>query len=156
MTIAYFDPPYGSSNEKMPPSRVRYASYYHIWTTICLNDQPELFGRAKRRIDSSDTTAGSVFEDFRKSDSGRFVAIEAIEKLLNETNAPYIILSYSSGGRASVGELHEVLHGCGKIVEARKIDYQKNVMAAMKWTNDWTKDTDEKNYEYLFLLEKGL
>ena len=29
--LAYFDPPYGSSNEKMPPSRVRYASYYHIW-----------------------------------------------------------------------------------------------------------------------------
>ena len=35
--IAYFDPPYGSNNEKMPPSRVRYASYYHIRTTICLN-----------------------------------------------------------------------------------------------------------------------
>ncbi|MDR2768923.1 MAG: DNA adenine methylase, partial [Treponema sp.] len=40
--IAYFDPPYGSNNEKMPPSRVRYASYYHIWTTICLNDKPEV------------------------------------------------------------------------------------------------------------------
>ena len=29
--LSYFDPPYGSNNEKMPPSRVRYASYYHIW-----------------------------------------------------------------------------------------------------------------------------
>ena len=37
--LSYFDPPYGSNNEKMPPSRVRYASYYHIWTTVCLNDQ---------------------------------------------------------------------------------------------------------------------
>jgi len=27
-------------------------------------------------------------------------------------------------------------------------------MATMKWTNDWTKDIEEKNYEYLFLLEK--
>ena len=27
--LAYYDPPYGSNNEKMPPSRVRYASYYH-------------------------------------------------------------------------------------------------------------------------------
>ena len=27
--LAYFDPPYGSNNEKMPPSRVRYNSYYH-------------------------------------------------------------------------------------------------------------------------------
>ncbi|HLB95687.1 MAG TPA: DNA adenine methylase, partial [Patescibacteria group bacterium] len=29
--LAYYDPPYGSSNELMPPSRVRYASYYHIF-----------------------------------------------------------------------------------------------------------------------------
>jgi adenine-specific DNA-methyltransferase len=42
--LAYFDPPYGSNNEKMPPSRVRYAAYYHLWTTICLNDRPKLFG----------------------------------------------------------------------------------------------------------------
>ena len=31
--LSYFDPPYGSNNEKMPPSRVRYGSYYHIWKT---------------------------------------------------------------------------------------------------------------------------
>jgi len=31
--LAYFDPPYGSNNEKMPPSRVRYSAYYHIWTS---------------------------------------------------------------------------------------------------------------------------
>ena len=34
--LAYFDPPYGSNNEKMPPSRVRYSAYYHLWTSICL------------------------------------------------------------------------------------------------------------------------
>ena len=38
--LAYFDPPYGSNNEKMPPSRVRYASYYHVWTSICRFDKP--------------------------------------------------------------------------------------------------------------------
>ena len=47
--FAYLDPPYGSNNEKMPPSRVRYASYYHLWTTICKNDKPRLFGAALRR-----------------------------------------------------------------------------------------------------------
>ena len=72
--LAYFDPPYGSNNEKMPPSRVRYASYYHLWTTICLNDSPELFGKAMRRRDTSDTESASVFEEFRKSPrSGRFL-----------------------------------------------------------------------------------
>jgi len=50
--LAYFDPPYGSNNEKMPPSRVRYNSYYHIWTSVILNDQPKLFGKVntKRRL----------------------------------------------------------------------------------------------------------
>ena len=152
--IAYLDPPYGSNNEKMPPSRVRYASYYHIWTTICLNDKPAVFGKANRRADTSDTAAGSVFEEFRKSDSGRFIVIEAIERLIKQTPANYIILSYSSGGRATANELNEVLARYGKIIEVRKINYRKNVMAGMKWTNDWIKDSDEDNFEYLFLMEK--
>ena len=154
INIAYYDPPYGSNNEKMPPSRVRYASYYHLWTTICLNDKPELFGKAHRRVDSSDTLAGSIFEEFRKGDSGKFIVIEAIEKLIKETCANYIILSYSSGGRATAKELNEVLTSYGKIKSIEKIDYKKNVMATMKWTNDWIKEDEEKNYEYLFMLEK--
>jgi len=153
--IAYFDPPYGSNNEKMPPSRVRYASYYHIWTTICLNDKPEIFGKANRRTDTSDTVAGSVFEEFRKSNSGKFIVIEAIEKLIKQTPANYIILSYSSGGRATANELNEVLNSYGKIIEIEKINYKKNVMATMKWTNDWIKEIDEDNFEYLFLLKKN-
>jgi adenine-specific DNA-methyltransferase len=154
IAIAYFDPPYGSNNEKMPPSRVRYASYYHIWTTICLNDRPDIFGKAKRRTDTSDTIAASVFEEFRKSNSGKFIVMEAIEKLIKQTKANYIILSYSSGGRASASELYEVLDSYGKIIEIEKINYRKNVMAAMKWTRDWIKETEEDKFEYLFLLEK--
>jgi adenine-specific DNA-methyltransferase len=117
VNIAYYDPPYGSNNEKMPPSRVRYAPYYHIWTTVCLNDRPALFGRAKRRADTSDTISGSVFEDFRKGKSGKFIVIESIEKLIKETNANYIILSYSSGGRVTVAELYDVLNSYGRIIE---------------------------------------
>jgi adenine-specific DNA-methyltransferase len=152
--IAYFDPPYGSNNEKMPPSRVRYASYYHIWTTICLNDKPKIFGKAKRRVDTSDTIANSVFEEFRKSESGKFIVIEAIEKLIKQTSANYIILSYSSGGRATADELNELLNSHGKVIGIEKINYKKNVMATMKWTHDWVKEIDEDNFEYLFLMQK--
>ena len=152
--LAYYDPPYGSNNEKMPPSRVRYQSYYHIWTTICLNDKPELFGKAKRRTDTSDIIAGSIFEEFRKGNSGRFIVVEAIERLIKETPTKYIILSYSSGGRATASELNDVMNSYGKLIEVEEIDYKKNVMATMKWTNDWIKDIDEKNKEFLFLMEK--
>jgi adenine-specific DNA-methyltransferase len=153
--LAYFDPPYGSSNEKMPPSRVRYAAYYHLWTSICLDDKPALFGKARRRADTSDKVANSVFEDFRKSDSGRFVVVEAIERLLRTTRARHIILSYSSGGRATAAELNEVIACAGRLIEVLEMDYRKNVMAGMRWTNEWVRQAETPNKEFLFLIEKN-
>jgi adenine-specific DNA-methyltransferase len=153
--LAYFDPPYGSNNEKMPPSRVRYAAYYHLWTTICLNDRPPVFGKAKRRVDTSDTLACSPFEEFRRGESGHFLAVEAIERLLREVRAQHIILSYSSGGRATAEELNEVISSVGRVVEVLEMDYRKNVMAGMRWTNEWVSEAETPNREFLFLIEKS-
>jgi adenine-specific DNA-methyltransferase len=153
--LAYLDPPYGSNNEKMPPSRVRYASYYHIWTTICLNDEPAVFGKAHRRQDTSDRVAASIFEEFRRNGSNRFVALEALEKLIAVTQARWIILSYSSGGRATAAELNEVLAANGRLLDVIELDYKRNVMAGMKWTNEWLRDADEPNREFLFLIKKA-
>jgi adenine-specific DNA-methyltransferase len=152
--LAYFDPPYGSNNEKMPPSRVRYAAYYHLWTTVCLNDKPPLFGKAKRREDTSDTVVNSEFEEFRKNAAGRFIALDAIERLLSATRAPHIILSYSSGGRATAEQLQDVIASVGRILQVLEIDYRKNVMAGMCWTNEWIADAATPNREFLFLIEK--
>jgi adenine-specific DNA-methyltransferase len=152
--LAYYDPPYGSNNDKMPPSRVRYASYYHLWTSICLFDKPELFGKAKRRADTSDTLSASVFEDFRRTEAGRFVVVEAIERLLQQTKAKHIILSYSSGGRATAEELNDVIRTSGKLLEVVEIDYQRNVMGGMRWTHEWVRDADDTNREFLFLIQR--
>jgi len=152
--LAYYDPPYGSNNDKMPPSRVRYASYYHLWTSICLFDKPEIFGKARRRADTSDRLSASVFEDFRRSDSGRFVAVEAIERLLQQTKTRHIILSYSSGGRATADELNEVIKNSGKLLEVVTLDYRRNVMSGMRWTHEWVRDADDTNREFLFLIQK--
>ena len=138
--LAYFDPPYGSNNEKMPPSRVRYASYYHIWTTVCLNDQPKLSGRTNRRADCSDLKAGSVFEEFRKNKEGEFIALKAIERLIKECPSPYILLSYNNGGRASKEEIHKVIENQCKSVQIFSIDYKRHVMSGMRWTHDWVKN----------------
>ncbi len=152
--LAYFDPPYGSNNEKMPPSRVRYASYYHLWTSICLYDKPQVFGKAKRRKDTSDKIAISVFEEFRRNGNGRFIAVQAIDDLIKATQARWIILSYSSGGRATSEELNEVLSSNGVLIDTVELDHKKNVMAGMKWTNEWLRDAEKTNREFLFLLEK--
>ena len=151
--LAYFDPPYGSNNEKMPASRVRYAAYYHFWTSVVLYDKPKLFGKVNRREDSRDTVAGSVFEDFKKNADGKYVATEAIGRLIKETNAKYILFSYSNGGRATKEELFEIMNRYGKLVRVVEINHKYNVMTTMRWTNEWVKK-DKKNVEYLFLLEK--
>ncbi len=152
--LAYFDPPYGSNNEKMPPSRVRYAAYYHLWTSVCHNDKPELFGKAGRRLDTSDAIAASVFEEYRRNEHGRLIAVDAIRRLLRETMARHILLSYSSGGRATAEELNAVMAENGKLIEVREVDYRKNVMAGMRWTNEWIREAEAPNREFLFLLEK--
>jgi len=152
--LAYYDPPYGSGNEKMPPSRVRYQAYYHIWTTIIKNDQPELFGTTNRRVDSSDKISYSPFEDFRKNKAGKFIAMEAIEKLIQETQSKFILFSYSSGGRVPFNDLVNAFSKKSKIIEIQEINYKKNVMSSMRWTNEWVKEKEEPHKEYLFLLEK--
>ena len=153
--LAYFDPPYGSNNEKMPPSRVRYAAYYHLWKSVVLFDKPALFGKAKRREDTSDPLAASVFEEFRCNDTGHFIAVEAIAQLIRETHTRWILLSYSSGGRATAQQLNEVLQRNGELLVTLELDYKKNVMAGMRWTDEWVNAAEKPNREFLFLLEKS-
>mgnify|MGYP001602505945 FL=1 len=153
--LAYYDPPYGSSNELMPPSRVRYASYYHIWKTICLNDKPKLVGVANRREDVGDAISGSIFEEFRKNNDGQYVVIEAIEKLIRNTPAKYVVFSYNNNGRATLQAIKDILKNLKKKVSIIEMDYKKNVMATItRTTNEWINDTNGKNKEYLFLIHK--
>ena len=154
--LAYYDPPYGSSNELMPPSRVRYASYYHIWKTICLNDKPKLVGVANRREDVSDTISGSVFEEFRKNDAGQYIVIEALERLIKNTPAKYVVLSYNNNGRATLQAIKDILNNLKKKVSIIEMDYEKNVMATItRTTNEWINEANGKNKEYLFLIQKN-
>ena len=152
--FVYFDPPYGSNNDKMPPSRVRYASYYHIWTSIIQHDKPKIFGKANRREDTRDGVAASIFEEFRKNKDGSFIAMQALDELIQKTNYKYILLSYSSGGRATKKELNEIVNKSGKMMKAIEINYKKNVMGNMRWTHDWI-NSDGKYLEYLFLMKKN-
>ncbi|TSC77763.1 MAG: adenine-specific DNA methylase [Parcubacteria group bacterium Gr01-1014_29] len=154
--LAYYDPPYGSSNELMPPSRVRYASYYHIWKTICLNDKPKLVGVANRREDVGDTISGSIFEEFRKNNEGQYIVIEAIEKLIENTPAKYVVLSYNNNGRATLQAIKEILKNLKKKVSIIEMDYKKNVMATItRTTNEWINKTNGINKEYLFIIHKN-
>ncbi len=154
--VAYLDPPYGSNNEKMPPSRVRYSAYYHIWTTVILNDRPKIFGVANRREDTRDNISSSVFEDFRTNEAGEFIALLAIKEMIEKTKSDHILLSYSSGGRATKNELSEILKSNGHLKKVVEVNYKKNVMSIMRSTNLWINPKNEMgdHMEYLFLLSR--
>jgi adenine-specific DNA-methyltransferase len=152
--LAYFDPPYGSANEKMPPSRVRYAAYYHLWKTICINDRPKITGAARRREDAGDLCMPSVFENYRRSDDGKYQVIYSIERLIQATSAPYILLSYSNHGRVTREELLEMLGCVSSCVTVHEIDHKKHVMASMNWTNEWSSQSKKENREMLILVKK--
>ena len=150
--LAYFDPPYGSNCEKMPSSRVRYNGYYHFWKSVILYDKAPVFGKAHRRIDSKDLVDPSIFESYKTEKDGSYIALNAIDKLIKNTNSKYILFSYSNGGRATKEQLNKIFNSNGKIIKILEIQYKSNVMMSMTWTNEWNKENTDTT-EYLFLLE---
>ena len=151
--VAYYDPPYCSNNDKMPASRVRYNSYYHIWTSICLNDSPEVFGACNRRKDTSDKTAISVFEEFRRdAETDEFITTLKIKELIEKTSAKCIIFSYSSSGRTDKKSFKKILSDLGLRFLFYEFDYKKNIMHALKSTNEWV--NEQGNREYLIIIDK--
>ena len=79
--------------------------------------------------------------------------MEALRKLINETKTRYLLLSYSSGGRATKQQLLDIISDSGKLLEIKLIDHKKNVMSNMRSTSEWI-NSDGKHNEYLFLMEK--
>lgn len=153
--LTYYDPPYGSNNIKMPASRIRYQAYYHIWTSLILNDQPQVFGKANRRLDSSDRYQTSPFESFKTTPTGKFESLLAIEKMIKNTPTNYLVLSYSNQGRSSYADLVDILATHGKLIRIVEVEYRSNVMQQMRWTNGWAKPSQNKNIEYIFVIQKN-
>ena len=59
------------------------------------------------------------------------------------------------GNRPSTaGEIDQVLSENGRVVRVIKVDYKRNVMAGMKWTQEWLRESESPHYEFLFLIDK--
>jgi adenine-specific DNA-methyltransferase len=149
--LIYLDPPYGTNNKKTKTTRVRYASYYHLWTTIVKNDKPQLFGAASRREDvSSDTKPGaiSVFEstDYK-------VVKDSIYNLISNLNSRYFLFSYNNKSKVTIDDLIKMFSTDFNLVETRYFKHKENVQKKLTSNKEWMGDTGE-NLEYLFLIEK--
>lgn len=150
--LAYFDPPYWSNNDKMPATRVRYWSYYHIWNTISIWDKPELTWKANRRVDSWDKINPSKFEEFRKNEKWNFLVEDYFKELFKNTmkKTNYILFSYNNNGRMSLDSFYKILEELWLNNITFKIPYKKNVMATM--VSNLKRVNKGENYEILTLI----
>ena len=148
--LAYFDPPYNTNNPHTPTTRVRYASYYHFWTTVVLHDKPESIGASNRRLDcSSDTLPGAI----SKYESTKYdVVLAEIEQLISNVDARYVLFSYSNKGKVEIKDLEKVFSR-HKILAVEKISHRENVQKLLTSNREWLGD-QAANFEYLFLVEK--
>jgi len=96
--ILYLDPPY---NER------QYASNFHVLETLAVWDKQELVGKTGQRDYSKKKSAYS-----QKNNS-----INALENLIINANAKYIILSYNNEGMIPRDEILRILNNKGKVTE---------------------------------------
>ena len=81
---------------------------------------------------------------------------EHLKKLTTAINRNPDIDSWNSiSDLDSEKELNDIINKSGKIIKAIEINYKKNVMGNMRWTNDWI-NSDGKYLEYLFLMKKKM
>jgi adenine-specific DNA-methyltransferase len=148
--LVYMDPPYGTNNEKTKTTRVRYASYYHLWTTVVKNDQPKVFGAANRREDaSSDTLPGaiSVFENTNYNN-----VVNSVINLIKNINTKYIIFSYNNKSKIKIDDLIAIFSQYN-LIETLPFSHKENIQKKLTTNKNYMGDTKE-NLEYLFLIEK--
>jgi len=127
--ILYLDPPY---------TKNKYSVQYHILETLIRNDNPEIRGVTGGR------TLTNVSDNWSKP---YYVEVE-FEKVIKETTARYIILSYSSDGIMSKEFISNVLkrYGYASTFELKEIPYKKY--------RNFKTTSDDDHYEYLFFVEK--
>ena len=127
--ILYLDPPYTQN---------QYGTQYHLLETLTENDRPNV----------SKITGSRHVTPYRSKWSSDNLVHIAFEKIIAETKAKYIILSYSSDGFMTPNFIKEILCRYGN--EATFV--QKDI-AYKNYTNKKSKHKCS-HCEYLFFIEK--
>lgn len=126
--ILYLDPPYTQN---------QYGTQYHIFETLIKDDHPSV----------SKVTGSRPTGPMRSDWSKEYKAQILLDKILSETKAKYVLLSYNNDGIMSKTFIKSVLNRYGKkeTLELKKINYKK-------YRNFKTK-TKNEHFEYLFFIE---
>lgn len=134
---AYLDPPYNQHS---------YLGNYHIWETLVLWDQPELYGVANKREDVR--TRQSPF-------NSRTKFREAFAQVIANLDVRYLVVSFNNEGFLSRAELEEILSTRGDLL-IEECDYKRYVGAQIGVYNPQGervgKTSHLRNREFLFTV----
>lgn len=127
--ILYLDPPYTQN---------QYGTQYHLLETLILNDNPEI----------SKITGSRSTTPMRSDWSKELKTHILLDKIIAETKAKYIILSYNNDGFMSKDYIEAIFkrYGIESTYECRIIDYKKY--------SNFKTQKKEGHCEYLFYIEK--
>lgn len=137
--VVYLDPPYNQHG---------YLGNYHIWETLVLDDRPETYGRANKRVDVR--TRPSPFN--RKA-----TAREALAELIGSLKTRFLVLSFNDEGYVSLPEIEDMLRKWGEF-QATAIPFRRYVGASIgihdQHGNKVGKVSHLHNHEWLFVAER--
>ena len=148
--LVYLDPPYGTNNQRTKTTRVRYRSYYHLWTTICENDQPSLHGASLRRKDASSDRLPDGISIFENTDHAK--VLKATKDLIAQLNSRYILFSYANKGKLAEEDLRTIFNEYNLLCFSA-FEHKEHAMKHSRINSKWLGD-QSKNQEFLILIEK--
>lgn len=108
--VAYIDPPYNQHS---------YLGNYHVWETLVLDDEPDFYGTACKRVDVKE----------RKSEFNSKVKFRAaLQDTIDHVDADVLVVSFSNEGFIAPDDMVELLQSRGD-VEVYELDYKRYVGA---------------------------
>ena len=127
--ILYLDP---------PNTQNQYGTQYHLLETLILNDHPSV----------SKVTGSRPVMPMRSDWSKEYKAHILLDRIIANTTARYIVMSYNNDGLMSKEYIEAVMKRYGKPETycCKKISYKKY--------QNWKSQNHKEHFEYLFFVEK--
>jgi adenine-specific DNA-methyltransferase len=127
--IVYYDPPYNQHP---------YGSNYHILNTIYENVEPEKISRV-----------AGIREDWNKSAYNKKIEAEkAMDDLIKNTKAKYILVSYNNEGIIETNKMMEILQKYGEV------ELRTKLYNTYKGSRN-LKEREQKVQEQIYVLKKN-
>jgi adenine-specific DNA-methyltransferase len=135
--VIYLDPPYNQHS---------YLSNYHIWESLVLWDKPEVYGRAKKRVDCK--TRKSAFNSKRQFH-------QALADVIANLQGRFFVVSFNNEGFIGREDMEKMLSGRGEVITLTR-DYKRYVGAQIGIYNPSGDKVGEvshtRNKEHLYLV----